>query len=384
MSTSPNPNASPPRTRWVSSNPGRSEADVFRLSADDREITLTFGKKTTTDPGTGETVLEVSDRVILGPATAERLLGILGHAVRDYEWKHGSLGGDPLPPAPQLKGPPAGRVVASLTEGIPAQAAELLRTIESLEVRPVLERSFKMSGGTLLPNRFLWGFKRDSLTEARAEKLWEICARLAMPPSLLKDFRAGVGDANVVFFGFEENARGWRYKAYLEFGDRLARVRAANPDAPEPVLIYLGFKWDANDPARSSVARYTCHPALSAPDMVERMRAAFYGPAAGPSFEIARAIVEQAAGRVGNERFLYFETTEDDNPRNSFDINLYNARLRVEDVYPLLLKACQHFGIASEAFLGAYLPVRAATFGHVTGGMDREGKDFLSIYFGAQ
>lgn len=344
---------------------------------------MSFGTKAP-DSGAGGTVLNVSDQLVLSAATAKRLATILSHAVRDYEWKYGSLGGEPLPPAPPLQGPPATREVASLTRGIPAEGRRLLGLIESLDVAPVLERSFKMFQGTLLANRFLWGFKRDSLTEPAARRLTDLCAELGMPDHFVTAFRQHIADANIVFFGFEESEGTHRYKAYLEFGDRLARVKATRPDALDPVLIYLGFKWAMDDRRGGSLARYTCHPGLSAREMVERMREAFYGSASGGSFEIARGMVEQAAARVGEDRFLYFETTEDDNPRNSFDINLYNARLRLEEIYPWLLRACQHFGISSEAFHGAYTAVRAATFGHVTGGVDRHGRDFLSLYFGAQ
>jgi uncharacterized protein DUF3467 len=362
----------------------RSRADVFRISADEREITLSFGLKRATDPRSGETVLDVSDRIVLSSAAAERLLAVLSHAVRDYEWRFGSLGGEALPPAAPLQGPCSTRTLPSLTEGMPEEAARVLELVDGLNVGPVLERSFKMFARTLLPYRFLWGFKRDSLTEQTAGRLFDICLLLGMPERFVTAFRASLAEANVVFLGFEENGPASRYKAYVEFGDRLAKARAEKGDAPAPVLIYVGFKWDARGPRGASIARYTCYPALTARDMRARIEHAFSGQMSSASSDIARGIVEQAAARVGGGRFLYFETTEDENRRNSFDINLYNARLRLEEVSPWLLRACEHFGIPPETFHLVYAPVRAATFGHVTGGVDREGKDFLSISFGAQ
>jgi len=385
MSESRTPKKVQSKVRWDSSTAGSNYANVFQLSANRGEIILSFGTKRIRDPETDELVLEVSDRVVLSPSTAKRLLAMLTHAVRDYEWEHGSLGGESLPAATPLRGAhPSQRSPVSLTEGIPEQAAHLLRLISGLGVEPVPERSFKMFEHTLLTNRFLWGLKRDSLSERAGETLLDVCRQLAMPDQYLAAFRQNIYKANILFFGFEENERTCRYKAYLEFGGRLAKARAENLDTSDPLLVYLGFKWDAADNRRCSVARYTCYPAFSARDMVERMRQAFYGQTSSTPFEIARGIVEQAAGRVGDGRFLYLETTEDDNPRNSFDINLYNARLRLEALHPLLLRMCQHYSISSEHFESVYSPVRAATFGHVSGGLDREGKDFLTIYFGAQ
>ncbi len=372
MTQARTPKNIPPRVRWESSNPTSSYANVFQLSADREEIVLSFGMKGNRDPDNGELALEVSDRVVLSPSTAKRLASMLNHAVRDHEWEYGSLGGDPLPLAApfSVQKPPV-----SLTEGIPEQAAHLLQLIEGLGVHAVLERSFKMLEHTLLTNRFLWGFKRDSLSEQSGERLLTICERLRMPDHFLEAFR------NNLFVGFEENERTCRYKAYLEFGDRLVKAKAENRS--DPLLMYLGFKWEAEDNRRCSVARYTCYPALSASDMIERM-SRVYGQASSTPFEIAREIVGHAAGRVGDDRFLYMETTEDGNPRNSFDINLYNARLRLQDLYPLLLRMCQHYAIPSEQFHAAYTPLSVVPFGHVTGGLDRDGKDFLCVYFGAQ
>ncbi|OGL00542.1 MAG: hypothetical protein A3I14_00060 [Candidatus Rokubacteria bacterium RIFCSPLOWO2_02_FULL_73_56] len=365
--------------RWEGSNASTSYANVFELSADRSEVTLSFGSKGRRVPGTDELVLEVSDRIVLSPSTAKRLAAMLAHAVRDYEWEHGSLGGEPLPPAAPLS---SRKSPVSLTEGIPEQAAELLRLVEDLGVQPVLERSFKMFERTLLANRFLWGFKRDSLSEDAGGRLLAICERLRMPERFVAAFRENIFQANIVFFGFEESERTQRYKAYLEFGGRLVRAKAEN--RRDPLLMYLGFKWDADDSRRCSVARYTCHPGLSTDDMLERMARAFAGGPSGTPLALAREIVLQAAGRVAADRFLYLETTEEGNPRNSFDINLYNARLRLRDLHALFLRICEHYAISADRFEAAYAQVSAAPFGHVTGGFDREGKDFLSIYFGAQ
>lgn len=385
MSTSRTPKRVQPAPRWDGSNASSRYANVFQLSADRQEIVLGFGTKPGRSAESGEVTIEVTDRVVLSPSTARRLVERLSHAVRDYEWRHGSLGGEPLPAAEPLRGAPPGRQAApALLQGLPEQAAALLRRIERLRVSPVLERSFKLFEHTLLANRFLWGFKRDSLAPEAAQRLAALLEELGMPAPFRAAFARDLPEANILFLGFEENERSSVYKAYLEFGDRLARARAERPEGTEPVLIYLGYKWDVSDPARSALARYTCHPGLTARDMAARLGEVFDGHASRAALEIARGIVELAARRVGEDRFLYFETTEDDNPRRSFDINLYNAGLMLEELYPLLLRMCEHYLIPSEAFHRAYAPVRGTAFGHVTGGIDRHGRDFLSLYFGGQ
>ena len=63
--------------RWEGSNASTSYANVFELSADRSEVTLSFGSKGRRVPGTDELVLEVSDRIVLSPSTAKRLAAML-------------------------------------------------------------------------------------------------------------------------------------------------------------------------------------------------------------------------------------------------------------------------------------------------------------------
>jgi len=373
----------PPKVRWDHADPRPHYANVFRLAADRGEIVLSFGSKQGRNPETGDLTMALSDDVVLSPPTAKRLLTVLNHALRSYEWKYGSLGGDPLPPVEPLRAGGFSRTwPAPLMAGLPEQGSRLLETLKGLDVPGVLERSFKMFRHTLLTNRILVGFKRDSLSLQAADKLRDLCVRLKMPGGFLEAFYEQIAEANILFFGFEENEQGSRYKAYLEFGDRLARAKAERPESPEPVLIYLGFKWDPEDPSRASLARYTCRPSLSVADMLERIAGTFYEHRQDTPLRITREILELASKRASHEKFLYIETEEDNTPRSSFDLNLYNARLRLEEVYPWLLELCRHYAISPETFHAAYAPVRALPFGHLTGGVDRHGQDFLSVYFG--
>jgi hypothetical protein len=377
------PQAPPPgRVRWDGSKAVTAYANVFQLSADRAEITVSFGTRGARHGD--ELPMEVSDHVVVSPATAKRLVGLLSRAVRDYEWKHGDLGGDPLPAPAPFPGPRAGVKPPQLTVRMSERASQLHGLVDALGVKAVLERSIKMSEGRLLPDRFLWGFKRDFL--ASREPILRLCEHLGMPANFRADFGAGIGDANVLFLGIEESEQSCRYKAYLEFADRVAAARVERPGSTDPVLLYTGFKWDADDPTQAAVAGYTCYPGLTARGMVDRMAEAVYGGVTGPAFILARKIVEMAARRAGSgpDKYLYLETTEDGSSRLSFDINLYNAGLRVEEVYPVLVDMCRHFRISQELFLPVFTPIRTAAFGHITGGLDRDGREFLSIYFGGQ
>jgi hypothetical protein len=101
-------------------------------------------------------------------------------------------------------------------------------------------------------------------------------------------------------------------------------------------------------------------------------------------FGTARNIIEMAASRVAPENILYLEVTEEDNPRTSFDVNLYRSDMRMKLFYPLLLEMCGHYDIAAEQFQAVFESARDKTLGHISGGVDRKGNDFFTVYYGME
>jgi len=104
----------------------------------------------------------------------------------------------------------------------------------------------------------------------------------------------------------------------------------------------------------------------------------------GRSLEMAKQIVLAASKKISGNKMLYMEMMEDKSPRKSFDINLYRANLRLEELYPILLDMCGSFSIPSGEFHSVYNPVKSEILGHLAGGIDREGRDFLTIYHGVE
>ena len=104
----------------------------------------------------------------------------------------------------------------------------------------------------------------------------------------------------------------------------------------------------------------------------------------GHSLETAKAILDLASARIPHHDILYLEVSEEDNPRRSFDINVYRAGLQVGELYPILLKAWQHYSIPAERWHDLYGRVASKAFGHLSGGIDRGGKDFLTVYYGVE
>ena len=64
----------------------------------------------------------------------------------------------------------------------------------------------------------------------------------------------------------------------------------------------------------------------------------------------------------------------------SFDLNLQAAGIRVEEMRDLLAQACARCVIAGRQFQVLYQRIKPCTLGHLCGGINREGSDFLRLY----
>lgn len=287
----------------------------------------------------------------------------------------------PLHAGPGLRTPMKKPLFAGV-ETTDEKARLLFQLVKGVSTRVGFERSFKFFKKTLLFDRFLLGFQRKSIRQEPRERILNICKQIDMPGDFLETFKESLSESNIVLFGFERNEKSRIYKAYLEFGDRITQEIREKPDKPEPVIIHRGFKWDASDNSRKTTALHTCFPLLTMEEMLERVVNIFYSRDQRKPFSLVRSVLSIAAARTNPKSFLYFEASEQNNPRNSFDINMYAADLRVGELYPILLQICWHYAIPYREFNKHYEPLKTQKLGHLTGGMDRDGRDFLTLYFG--
>jgi len=356
-------------------------ADVAQVKAARDEFMLLFGKPQEAQPNQEELRVDLLDRVVLSPFAAKRLLAQLQQMIRGYESQFGVLDEaiavrERLFPTPPLS-PPSFR-----SEQASQKVKACFRFLERLNIKPAFERSFKVKEKILLKNRFLLGFEKDLIEPGANEKILEMCEQMGMPPDLMAGFLKHLPEASIVGFGFGENEKTCTVRAYLEFGMRYYRAMQSKPHDPDPYLSHLGFKWDVSDNKIGVVTEYTCHPALGIQDMLERLSSDVYGHHDRNPYEIVKGILELASSKAGNDKFLFLSVHEGGNPRNSFDINVYRAGLHMNEIYSLLLDLCRFYSIPVEQFHRMYDEVEAQTLGHMAGGIDRHGNDFLTLYFG--
>ncbi len=375
-------NSGQPLLTWDHSHASSFSPNVFQVKALREEVWLLLGTTRKEHSDSNDPQPKSSVRVVMSPYAAKRLSVALNTIVQKYESTYGPLDGKAATRTIQRQTQPPLRLPLFKSEEARERVGFLFELFKNLDLVVSLERSFKASEKTLLPNRFLLGFIPDSIRQDPRRKILDICVRMRMPEKFLGPFGQNLPEATMVGFGIEEDETTCVVKAYLEFRNRYEEALKKNSKKFDSYVSHWGFKWDAADNARGALARYICFPAFTAGDILERLSGAFYQAHEKTPLEIVRGMVELGSKKVGQDKFLYLEVNEENNPRSSFDINMYGANFRLEELYPSFLRMCRYYSIPDEQFQTLYEPVRTRTFGHIAGGMDRKGRDFLTVYFG--
>jgi hypothetical protein len=275
---------------------------------------------------------------------------------------------------PENHQPPA-RIGEACVSGT-SPLALLLQRINDLGIPYGREDSFKMARQRLLSGRVLIGIRSEHFS---GEMFLELAFELGMPRACLELLAPHLARSNAFFFGVEERADGSVCKVYLEFWDQVCQ-EVRRTGAQTPLLLHLGVKWDSARPGRHELARYICYPLLPLAGVLSRMAGAYPQDGSPNAGVFAMEMVRQGARRHPAANFLYLEASESGNPRCSFDVNLYKTGLQVADVADGLRQAGEHFGIASGVIEAPLLRLGPCQLGHLSGGTDRHGGEFLSVY----
>ena len=260
----------------------------------------------------------------------------------------------------------------------------LLGLIKALNMDYAFERSFKVTEKTLLGDRILYGIYTEKIKEDHHKELLDVCQQMNMPEDFFENFQENWRDTNAMGWAFEKIEGALVYKVYLEFWDKWKKEIKGTPNERDPFLVILGFKWDAFNRAKRSLARYTLYPFLSYEGMLERLSSSYENDQYRSLFEIIKNFLQFPSRKVTHDEVRYIEVTEEKTPRRSFDINIYNAKLQLKEVYPLLQKIYRHYSIPARDFHALYNQFRTKIIGHLSGGIGRDGKDFLTVYYGLE
>jgi hypothetical protein len=80
-----------PKIVWDDTGMNSSYANVCNVASTREEVILFFGMNQNWHGGQKEVTVKLSDRVILSPHAARRLMALLGNVLREYETRFGPL-----------------------------------------------------------------------------------------------------------------------------------------------------------------------------------------------------------------------------------------------------------------------------------------------------
>ncbi|MBK0395000.1 hypothetical protein [Ramlibacter algicola] len=257
-------------------------------------------------------------------------------------------------------------------ELLPSACDDVVASLRSHQIGFGAEVSFKLgASGALFRDRALLGVPLQGL----AISLLDLASAWGMPPDGRQLLDCHAQRASALLFGVEPRPGGEVRKVYLEFWDDV-RAAVRRTGTREPQLLHLGVKW-RNTGSRWELARYQVLPLLSTRDALRRITE-IYGDAAASA--PSTSIVRTAWHAAPDAAFLFELVDEEGNPRRSFDINLYPAALHVAAVEKQLLDAALRLGVSSSDIGSLLDRYGRLPLGHLSGGLDRTGQEFLSIY----
>jgi tryptophan 7-halogenase len=265
-------------------------------------------------------------------------------------------------------------------------AALLLDIVKELDAPFGFERSFKVTQGKILDGRFLLSLHKNALGADPVARLTNIAAQLNMPTRHRDRAAATIADADILHLGFEPGET-VTCKLYLEFASRFQNTISGGNESrkdDEPTLVHLAFKWDPAGEGPGTVARYLCQPGLTTERMTARLSAICGQREDRALFRMASGFLNMATTRMPGEDIFFMEVTEENNPRQSFDINVYDADMTLDAISPFLADTWNHFGVPVDRAHTLTLPYKHLHLGHISGGTGRDDKDFLTIYFGVE
>jgi hypothetical protein len=252
----------------------------------------------------------------------------------------------------------------------------LIETLTRRGFRFGREDSFKLSRHRFFGDRILLGTPAKDLD---CEALLQMSSELGMPPCYQPLLLEHFVHSNMVLFGLEDGPDGGVFKVYLELWEQL-RHRVLTTGSSQPGLLNVGVKWDTVSGAHCR-ADYVCLPMLSVGEILGRLERLYGDQRAAPSYDFSVQLIRQAAARNPKASFIYVEVSEAGSHRKSFDINLYKANLTVGAAGPQLIGLGQQYEIDGPAFERYLAPIQERCLGHLSGGFDRLGRDFATIYY---
>src|SRR3954468_18169923 len=83
--------AAGPRIKWDDSKMSSAYANVCNVTSTREEVVMLFGINQAWNRGQQEVTIQLTDRIIISPYAAKRLVALLDGVVQEYEKRFGTL-----------------------------------------------------------------------------------------------------------------------------------------------------------------------------------------------------------------------------------------------------------------------------------------------------
>ena len=252
---------------------------------------------------------------------------------------------------------------------------ELLGFVANLQQPYGYERSFKLSDGQLYQDRFLVTLHVDAFNGSASANLNELALALRMPNKLKSEISKELSGVQVVHLGYERQQATTVCKFYFE--------QPFCHGANSRQLVHRALKWDVFS-AKSAVTEYFFLPSLSKENMLTRIASICDRGADHPIVECVSQLLDLACEHAPIEDLFFLEVEEKGNPRRSFDIRFYDAGVTVGQIGTVLESAAQLVNAPMDALKELIALDFERPLGHMSAGISREGKEFVSFYYGVE
>jgi len=261
-------------------------------------------------------------------------------------------------------------------------AANVIGLVAALKAPYGLERSVKITQGTLADDRCLISVGRSAFGEDAGGRLLQMARALDLPPRFAQELPAALDRADVVHFGYETLAGRDIYKIYCEYA--ASARRAMGSPTRVPTLVHLAYKWMPGEPDSGAMTRYTWVPYGNRIELEQKLADMVPAEAAPRAHRCVFALVTRVSALAESGEALLMEVAEPGNPRRSCDLNVYDAELKMSDVADVIDAALADFAVPQVRRRAAFDPARERMLGHVSAGRGRDGAEFVTIYFGVE
>ena len=243
-----------------------------------------------------------------------------------------------------------------------------------------LERSIKFVTGNIYADRILLSIHADTLGESPVTRLKSILDETGFPASSIDQVLDLLPAAELIHFGFERNASGYLYKCYLE--NSVEYLTAVRRGVRSSALVYTAFKWEPGKTNGLRVSEYTGHAGAELFTITNQIKEIYTENQTSSALAAILSIIEHVTEKNPQIMPMFMTVTEAENPRFSFDLNLYDASLHLNDFHDEVFLVSEYFGVDQGAWTGHYSRIEHMVLGHLSGGIDAMGEEFFTIYFG--